>query len=242
MRAFAKSLGVNHGILSTILSTKRPLTPQLVQKLGLALKMNKNELDMFISALPNLRATEIRKRREIKELNQLTVDVFNVVSDWYHDAILELSRVKGFNATPGFISKRLGITVSEARAAIERLERVGLIEINADGKWVETLGDNTTAVDVDLTNSALRGLQKQVLQRSLHALENVPKVHRDHTCTTMAIRTRDLPEAKKRIKRFRHELMSFLQRDSGPFDEVFQLAVSLYPLTKMESKVRRSQT
>ncbi len=217
-----------------VLRNKRPLTAQMIQEMGLSLKLSKKELDAFISALPGAVDSKNRKAAELRKINQMTVDVFNVVSDWYHDAILELSRIPGFEPSPKFISKRLGITISEARLAMDRLERVGLIEVLPDGIWRETLGDNTTTVDVDFTNSALRSLQKQVLALSLTALENVPKKLRDHTCTTMAIDVKDLPEAKKRIKTFRHELMAFLQRNGSEFDEVYQIAVSLYPLTRIK--------
>jgi uncharacterized protein (TIGR02147 family) len=220
---------MNHGILSMVLRNKRPLTPQLIQKMGLSLKLSKKELDSFV-------ASEAGKTARIKKINQMTVDVFNVVSDWYHDAILELSRIRGFKPAPEFVSKRLGITVSEARAAIERLQRVGLVEVMSDGSWVETLGDNTTVIDIDHTSSALRNLQKQVLQLSAAALENVPRVSRDHSCMTMAIDEKDLQEAKRRIQSCRHELMTYLQRNGTDFTEVYQLAVSLYPLTQIKKR------
>lgn len=235
LRSFAKSIGVNHGILSMVLRQKRELTPELVQKIGLSLGLGKRDLDQYLRSIPASSGLAATRKERVKKINQMTVDTFNVVSDWYHDAILELSRVEGFEPTPEYISKRLGITRAEAHAAIERLIRVGLIEVAPNGTWVETLGDNTTAIDVDFTNTALRRLQKQVLALSQTALESLPKVERDHTCMTMAINPRDLHEAKKRIKTFRQELMSFLQRDGTEFSEVYQLAVSIYPLSRKQS-------
>lgn len=231
LRSFAKSVGMNHGILSLVLRNKRSLTSQMIHKIGLALNLNEKELENYIVQLkPQTKA----QKTKIKKINQLTVDMFNIISDWYHDAILELSRIKGFQATPEYISKKLGITVFEARTAIERLIRVGLVEVNEKGQWIETLGDNTTAVNVDTTNFALRNLQKQVLEKSIRALEDVPKVHRDHSCMTMAINSKDLQEAKEKIKKFRHELMSYMQKNTSKYDEVYQLAVSFYPLTQIQ--------
>jgi uncharacterized protein (TIGR02147 family) len=239
LRAFARSLGVNHGILSTVLRNKRPLTARLVQELGFALRLGEKELNAYVRALPDFGESPVKKTTRIKQINQMTVDTFNVVSDWYHDAILELSRLRDFQGTPKYIAKKLGISTTEARLAIERLERIGLIEIGRDGSWKETLGDNTTAWNVDVTSPALRHLQRQVLGLSLRALEEIPRAEREHACMTMAVRARDLAEAKRRIKAFRHELMSFLQRDGAELDEVYQLAVSLYPLTRREQKGRR---
>jgi uncharacterized protein (TIGR02147 family) len=233
LRSFAKSLGVNHGILSMVLNKKRTLTPNMVRTMGTALKLNSDDLDRFVIHVPQINPR--KKNAQAKLINQMTVDMFNVISDWYHDAILELSRVQGFRGTPEYISRRLGISVVEAQAAIERLERVGLIEIMPNGSWKEILGDNTTAIHVDTTSVALRDLQRQVLTKSLHALENIPKPQRDHTCMTVAVRIQDLPEAKRRIKQFRLELMEFLQKHGNELEEVYQLAVSFYPLTKLKN-------
>lgn len=155
LRAFAKSIGINHGILSLVLRNKRPLT------------------------------------------SQMTLDMFNIISDWYHDAILELTRVKDFQPNSEYISKRLGITKYEARCAIDRLIRIGLIEVRSDGGWIETLGDNTTALNVDYTSAALRNLQRQVLHKSLDALENVQKTQRDHSCAIIFKVTKSCPISMK---------------------------------------------
>lgn len=235
LRSFARALGVNHGILSLVLRGERKITPAMVQRMGLSLNLGSKEINAFLAQLNETDLSLATRKRKTQKINQLTVDVFNVISDWYHDAILELSRTRNFSPRPEFLSKRLGITVSEARAAVERLERVGLLEIAADGSWIESLGDNSTVVGVDDTSVALRALQKQVLQLSTTALESVPKKLRDHSCMTMAIDMQDLPAAKKRIQEFRHDMMAFMQRKSAKPTEVFQLAVSLYPITNIRT-------
>ena len=231
LRAFARSLGVNHGILSGVLNNKRKITPKLVQQLGLALRLEEEQINTFIKTSAQPRT--VSKREQLKKLNQLTVDQFNIVSDWYHNAILELSRTTNFDPTPTVIAKRLGLSVTEVTAAIERLQRVGMLEIDDNGKWLEPLGDHSSIQSNDFSNRALRNLQKQYLCKSLEALESIDRADRDHTGITMAINSKDLPEAKLRIQKFRRELMAFLQRNQVQPDEVYQLAVSIFPLTKL---------
>jgi uncharacterized protein (TIGR02147 family) len=231
LRSFARSLGVNHGLLSMVLRDKRPLTPDLVRKLATPLGVSKKELDRFLSGHADGRSGRNEERERIQKFNQLSVDTFSIISDWYHDAILELARIPGFEGAPKPISKRLGITVNEARFAIERLVRVGLMKYDSNGFLVESAGDTATTLDVDQTSIALRHLQRQALMLSARALDNVPKADRDHSCLTMAVSKNDLQEAKNRIRAFRHELMAFLQRPGVEYDEVYQLGVSLYPLT-----------
>jgi uncharacterized protein (TIGR02147 family) len=78
-------------------------------------------------------------------------------------------------------------------------------------------------------------MQKQILTQALVALEEVPIEKRDQTSMTMAIDSSLIPEAKLRITRFRRELSSFLENGKKK-DQVYQLALSLFPLTQIEDK------
>ena len=47
----------------------------------------------------------------------LDLDAFQVISDWYHYAILELASTKDCKASPSYISDRLGIPSDQASHA-----------------------------------------------------------------------------------------------------------------------------
>jgi hypothetical protein len=49
-----------------------------------------------------------------------------------------------------------------------------------------------------------------------------------------AVRRSDLPEVKNRIRRFKREMVAFLGRKGALPDDVYQLAVSYFPITKGE--------
>jgi uncharacterized protein (TIGR02147 family) len=238
LRAFAKTLGVHHASLSGILAGKRPLTSKTVNKFCLALNLSPTETRGFIELTKkNSRfSTQLSAQESAPVLNheELTLDTFMSISEWYHDAILELTHIRNFKANPKWIAKALGITASEVNIAAERLQRLELLEISQDGTWVDLSRNNTTNVTNDFTSIALRKYQKKILELSIHALENLPRTQRDHTSTTIAIQSSDLAEAKERIKEFRFELAAFLQRDGVEPDSVFQLALSFFPLTRPE--------
>jgi hypothetical protein len=48
-----------------------------------------------------------------------------MISDWYHFAILDLTRLDDFQPEPAWVSRKLGLTVSEVKIAVERLLRLG---------------------------------------------------------------------------------------------------------------------
>ncbi|MES2769146.1 MAG: TIGR02147 family protein [Bdellovibrionota bacterium] len=232
LRAFALALGMNHATLSSILSGKRPLTTKAIVKLAAALNLSSKETQRFIKAqdFPLKASTERRQR----EHQILSLDVFHVVADWYHDAILELTRTKNFQPDSKWIAKTLGLSRIEVQAAVDRLVRLELLEIEND-KWTDLSRNNTTNFNNDLSSAALRKLQQKVLELSLISLQELPRTERDHTSLMVAMQRSDLPEVKERIKKFRFELVEFIERKSVKPDSVFQFAFSAFPLTKKET-------
>jgi uncharacterized protein (TIGR02147 family) len=231
LRAFATQLRVEPSALSKILAGKRGISPRMfdhfVQKLSLA----PAEADRLRARIKRKHATA---SASTSDYQQLTLDMFQVVSDWYHYAILELTHVESFESDPKWVAQTLGITVSEVNIAVERLTRLELMRIDETGRWIDEAGA-TTNIQNDFTAIALRRLQAQILEMGSLALEETPVDERDNTSMTMAINSRLMPEAKQRIKKFRRELCDFLKSE-GPYDRVYQLGVALYPVSKSKVK------
>jgi uncharacterized protein (TIGR02147 family) len=147
-----------------------------------------------------------------------------------------LTRIKTFKGDVKYVADILNISQTEAHIAIERLQRLGFLKILKNGRWVDATANGlATNINGDFTSEASKKLQKQVLLISLEALEELPTQVRNHTSMTMTmtINAEDIPEAKDMIKKFRRELCAFFERNKKP-NHVYQLGVSLYPLTKLE--------
>jgi transcriptional regulator with XRE-family HTH domain len=219
LRAFAKSLGIEPSPLSAILRGKRPISAKMKKRLGLALGFNLEELENFGGP----------QKRTVK-VQQMTLDNYAIIADWYHYAILELIKVKGFKSSPDYIAKALNIGMTEAHIAIERLKRVGLLGINR-GRWFDTTAAVLLSnISTEQTGPANKKLQKQILEMSIKSLEEMPLEVRNQTSITVAINSEDLPEAKKRIQNFRRELCAFFESNTKP-THVYHLGISLYPVS-----------
>lgn len=226
LRAFAKTLSIQPSPLSAILRGKRPITAKMKTRLGLTLGLSLEELKEYDSSSS--------ARKQQNEFQQLTIDNYAIISDWYHYAILELIRVKSFKSNVNYISKALNISETEVQIAIERLQRVGLLEIKKNGKFIDTTANGlATNIHQDLTSSASKKLQKQILEKAIMALLELPTSVRSQTSMTMAINPIDLPEAKKRIQEFRRDMCAFFEKNKNP-TQVYNLGVSLYPITNLE--------
>lgn len=233
LRAFAQNLGVSHATLSHILAGRRPLTEKAIRKLGTALGMNPSEIVAFVS---KNRAHSEKALPGPRGYQDLTIDTFAAISEWYHDAIMELSHLPSFKADPKWIARVLGITVSEVNIAVDRLQRLELLKVTPEGEWLDLSKNNSTPLAPDFATSAMRKYQKKILELSMNALEEVPKSDREHVSNMIAVQKGDLLEVKKKIDRFRWRLTAFLQRKAANPNEVYQLAISFFPITKSVSK------
>ncbi|MEK6705212.1 MAG: TIGR02147 family protein [Bdellovibrionota bacterium] len=236
LRAFARFLGVESSRLSKILRGERPVGPELFKKFAGKLNLSPTEIEYYRI---NLQAQRFKVPAEALNTNsnnhrylQLSQDVFESIEDWRHYAILELMKVESFQPTVKWLSQVLGINPSEIRAYIERLERIGLLEIKPDGTWHDCSdGFSTHVLSETQTTSAHRRSQAKILDLAIEALSTVPMDKRDQSSMMVATHSSKIIEAKKRIKKFRRELAEFLE-DCKTKDTVYQLGVSLFPLVE----------
>lgn len=218
LRAFARSLRLESSALSRILSGKRKVTPSMFQKLSERLALTPSEVASFVEVTPTSAPPA--------EIDQ---DTFNLIGQWQNFAILELARVKGFKPEARWISKRLRITASEAKLALERLSRFGMLETKPDGTY-QVKTPNTTTTHQRGTSAALKTLQKDLLKKAAEAMEEIDIEERDQSAVCVALTKAQFLETKERIRLFRKEILSLAEKTPLK-DEVYQLVLSLYPLS-----------
>lgn len=222
LRAFAQSLGLSPAQLSQLMSGKRnytaPVLLQIAQRLHLS---PEQERHLLASALvpSSVSKNQIQKR-------QLDEDQFRLISEWYHFAILSLSKIRGAKADPLWISDRLGISVSESREALSRLRRLAILE---EGK---TLRQKTAPLNVasQTPSRAIQAYHQKILSLALEKLGSVPPDKRDYSAMTFAADAEKLPQARKMIEDFQDKLADFLQTSNAK--EVFVIACQLFSMER----------
>jgi transcriptional regulator with XRE-family HTH domain len=224
LRAFAKALNIDPSSLSQILSGKRPLTKKSMETICKRLGASPKELRDF--ALLKVDSSE-------DHYHQIQMDTFSVISDWYHYAILELTFVSGFKADPKWIGKKLSITTEEARSAIERLKRLGLL-LEENGSTIKSSKFLTNLSNVD-SSAAHRELQKQIIEKALLSIDDCPQEEKDITSMTMAIDVSNLETARGLIRKFRRDLCALLE--DGDQTRVYNLGIQLYPISKQQENL-----
>lgn len=211
LRAYARSLEIDSSLLSKVMQGKRPISKKLAAHAWQKLKLGSNDT--------LVRTTDFQK---------IELDYFRMIADWYHFAILELTQVYNFKPDIPWIARHLSLPESVIQDAADRLFRLDFLKKGIKGQWIPSAP--TSTVSHQFTEPALKLLQKQILEQAIEALQKVAFAERDQSAITMCIDSRKLPEAKERIKKFRRQLMKFLE-SSKKRDRVYQMSIALFPVS-----------
>ncbi len=220
LRAFARQVDLSSGALSEYLSGRRKLSPKMLNRIVQRLGVSPLEGEELIrGALEGNGNTDAA-------FTQLKEDEFQLIADWYHFAVLHLLNTEGATLNPGKLAARLGLSTVEVKVALERLQRLGLLQIKESRFRI----NKRVRTSTNVPSEAIRKFHRQSLEKTLRALDEEPVTRRDITSIIGAINPENLPKAKELILEFRRRLSTFLEH--GKKTEVYQLNIQLIPLTK----------
>lgn len=225
LRAFSKFLGISHATLSQVMSGKRPLTIKCKKQMAIALNLSPEKFIDF--QMP----THIRFEDQFQKLN---LEKYDILSDVIHDSILELTHLKSFKGDPKWIAMVLDRSIHEVHAAVDKLIQHKLLSIK-NNKWTDLSVNNTVNHLGDFASPALKKYQKDILEKSIEAIETLPREERDHTSLILTFASEDIGRAKNMIKEFRTQFSAKSKLKSKNIDEVYALSVSFFPITKIKS-------
>ena len=234
LRAFARGLELSPAFVSKLLRGEKDISMEKALSVAEKLGYNETQTAQFCQLVqiakaktPGLKDALGGSSNPDGEFAAVSLETFQVISDWYHYAILELATCAGGELTGKLISERLGISIAEARAAMNRLIRVGLLK-NTGGRWKKS--DPFIATPTDRPNRALRNFHTQMIEKAKVAIETQPVEERDITGTTLAISADKVELAKKEIRNFRRKMAKLLA--SSKPTEVYQLNVQFFALSR----------
>ena len=220
LRNFAKDIGMNPGYLSLLFNGKKHFTDKMILKVCRTLKLSDAQIKKRFF-------TDPYKEKPLKVLNKFD---FSNVAHWFFDALLELSRVRGFKSNPQWISQALGISEDQAQSAIGNLKMIDWLD--GDNKKVQPIyGPMCNYVnDKKSTSTVLKRLQFEANELSRQSLENDDISKRYHATDTLAIDVEKIEEAKEYIREFRNRFCTKVSKTSQNLTGVYQLNVSFYRL------------
>lgn len=232
LRSFAQKIGISPASLSQVISGKRPLSKKMAQLIAGRLCLSPAETHRLIqSALlekfQNLSHPSLANSEFKSGDFQLEMDTFRSISDWHHYAVLNLLELPDSKSDPAWFAARLGIPLLEARQAIQRLERLGLL--TKQGRKLRRVR-KSLSTPAGVSDIAIRKYHFQILNKAEKALDKDAVAERDFGAITLAIDPDRIPEARKLIAKFRRQIASVLAGKSKK--RVYTFSTQLFALDR----------
>jgi transcriptional regulator with XRE-family HTH domain len=221
LRSYARLINKDQSYISKIFRGKSRISAKAMTAIAAKLNLTSailNELiEKELGNLPYLRAED---------------EYYNLTKDWVAHAILELAQTHQFSPDPIIIAQRFSLHIELVLSTIEKLVRHGFIAVKSDETW-EVLRPNCAPMNHKNTSQARKDLQRQFLELSLKALENIDISQRAHMGLTVAIPKKRIEEARQKLVAFYMNFGETMQshRTNEPLDEVYQLCLSFFPLS-----------
>jgi uncharacterized protein (TIGR02147 family) len=221
LRAMAKKADIRPGPMSEIISGKRRLTIEMAKKI-----LDKLLIDpKTTQELLNINNEYIQKSNE--DIIQFNHDQYQVLSEWYHLAILNLVETKNFKNDPKIIALRLNIGLETTKNAIERLLKLKMLNLKK-GKLVRTTNRYETSEDI--LNLSIRKFHHNALIKAAEAIDHIEVEHRDISALILPADPKKIKKIKDKIRKFQDRLLK--EFDTKDATEVFQISMQVFPLTK----------
>lgn len=254
IREWARRMGyANPSYLSEVLRKERKLNPELASKLALNLglegkayryfeltvllqgSISERERKFYTQLLQNMRPAEHQN------INQVSLDAFSLISDWYHWAIVEMTALKDFRSDEKYIQRRLvgSLDVKTIKSAVGRLLQTGLLSRGEKGE-LKRANNLPNVLDPKLARMAAREYQRQMGDRARAALEDQESEEIDYQGTTISFSRSKMDKVKAIMRQAHKDLMEL--GDSQESEEVYQFNTQFFRLTKPLAKPGRKKS
>jgi uncharacterized protein (TIGR02147 family) len=242
-RYFSKKAGINaSAFLYYVINGKRNLTKSSIDKISSAIGHSKEENDYFGNlvffnqaqtiaekVMYYSRIVECRKPLDMKTVDK---DQYEFYATWYHSIMREIVCLVGFKDDFSLLGSYLvpPIAAKEARASVELLERLGLIERDESGLYHQTdavIGIKAAGQEAFV----IEKFQIEMLDLARKSFDAVPRADRLSASTTLCVSKATFELFKVKTREFRKELLEIAKLDAQP-DRVYQFTFNLFPATR----------
>jgi uncharacterized protein (TIGR02147 family) len=126
----------------------------------------------------------------------------------------------------------LGIAVEDVNIALQRLLRLGLLEMSGSDRWMDKSGD-AEFHSAALTETACNQMNQEIHELAVEAISRIPSHHRAHRQMVVALDSKRLPRLKMLADEFMNELRSLVS-EGDTKDDVYQVEISFFPVTTLK--------
>lgn len=237
LRMMASKIGISPSTLSDLMNNKRSCSLETAEKISHFFEMSPSVKEHFLSLvkIDSIKNPEVKKRasnavlKRVRLNSRLNFDqnIFEIISEWYHNAILALLKTDGI-WNEKTISQTLGISIHETKSALNRLLEARLIQIK-NRTYVASIGN--PFLSSSIPNAALRKYHRQLLTKAIASLEEQTPQEKIIRTETLAFDKKDLAEVEDLISELMCRLVEMSQH-SNKKNSVYHANFQFFKLNK----------
>ncbi|MEK2690841.1 TIGR02147 family protein [Bdellovibrio sp. GT3] len=241
-RAMARQLKISPSMMSAILNGKRNLSPKSALDISKALKFDKKTTEYFVTLVQYEAAMNDDARTFLLEKIQnlapraqtqkLDVDIFNMIAEWYHVPILQMTHTTNNDLSIDSIAKYMGISKAMVTKALERLRRLELLKEDENG--VLRASKSAVMTSSPIPNQALRHFHTQMLQKASTALEHQGNHEKFVGSETFAFDEKDLAKANEILEECFSKIVRLAANQKSKRN-VYHLGIQLFRVNEVSS-------
>jgi len=245
-RDFAKLAGYSSPVfLKLVCDGKANLSEVGLERVANAMGLVGADLQYFRALVNFNQEKDSAKKKELfKELraiakdNEMTLvgeDQYDYYESWVNPVLRELVPQVP-EATPAQMADMLAFDTqaAEVKKALKLLQKVGLLNKDAEGKFEQSSKAITTG-NIEVASLSVREMHRQMGELAVRSLDEVPVNERDISGLTLGVSEDAYYRITKEIEDFRRRVASIVMQDTVE-DRVYRLNVQLFPLTKKIKK------
>jgi uncharacterized protein (TIGR02147 family) len=232
--------------LKNVIDGQRHLSIDGAERFAEAFKIEKKERIYFIAMVKFSSAqssgekerclAELLRLRRSSLAANLKDEQMEMLSNWWHVAIREITALPDFKNSPLWISRVLMPSIShhDAASSLKLLKKLGLIRKTGQG-W--ELVEKTMQSDPEVSSMYAAKFHREMIKLGIEAISRFSRELREISGTTLRLSRHDVPRVKTLIQNFRHQLLDFAAT-SQDADQVYQLNFQFFPLVKPDRPIR----
>ena len=239
---FAKMAGFSSPVYLKYVSEGRfNLSAEAAARVASAISLADFECDFFVEMVKFDHAKNDDEKRaafskmvSIAESHKAKIvdgESFRFFEDWKNPVLRELApAMPGAKPLAMAHACRPEVSAAEVSETLNFLVKANLLQKDKDGNYIQT-DKVVTSGPMNFAPLALRGLQRQMGEIALGAIENVPQDERHFSGLTLGVTREAYKKIVQEIADFQKRVIAIATSESAT-DEVYRLNVQLFPMTK----------
>lgn len=240
LRTLAGEVKVAPGFLPMVLSGERGVSSEVLERIGVALKLLKEErrflqnlrtvVESTSQALRLEALEELQKNRAYSQKNPRELEMYEYLTQWFYVAIREMVNLEGFELDAKWIRSRLRVKVplADVEKALAFLIQKGFIE-ELPGKKAKVAQKKLECAG-SIFRLVFSQFHREMLSMATEALDSVKVEERSVTGLTFPIPLERYGEVYKILDETLDKIDA-LSGESKGNDSVYHVGITLFPLT-----------